>query len=268
MTTQTENNSQPQILLEQSSSHLKTVAHRAYSRQRENGISDEQITQLIPMVHKIVRKVVTYLKPPLTYEDMVSAGTIGLVKAARDYDPFYQADFKTYAYIRTRGAVIDELRGWSFVPAAVEKKIRKARQLSMEITEKTGFTPTDEHLAQQLGISINALYKIYESTRAKNFISIDNSKDGSPSLGNLLPAISTTTPDENVEKKELIDKLTEAIKQLNEKQRRVIILYYQQQLTMKQIAQILNITEPRVSQLHASALFNLSTKLEWWKNGR
>jgi len=268
VTTQTKNNSQQQMVLEQSDAYLKTAAQQAYSGQRKSGVTDEQITQYIPMIHKIVQKVVSYLKPPLSYEDLVSAGTIGLVKAARDFDPSYKADFKTYAYIRVRGAIIDELRGWSFVPVSVEKKIREALQISKEITEETGSTPTDEQLAQKLGISMNALYNIYETARAKKFISIDNSKDNMPSLGNLLPATSVKTPEENIEKNELIDELTEAILQLNEKQRHVIIFYYQQQLTMKQIAKVLKITEPRVSQLHASALFNLSIKLRQWKDGK
>jgi RNA polymerase sigma factor for flagellar operon FliA len=89
-----------------------------------------------------------------------------------------------------------------------------------------------------------------------------------PALGSLLAAANTLTPDEQAERTELIDKLAEAIQQLSGKQRQIIILYYQQHLTMKQIAEVFEITESRVSQLHASALFNLSVKLRQWKDGR
>ncbi|GAJ11452.1 unnamed protein product, partial [marine sediment metagenome] len=89
-----------------------------------------------------------------------------------------------------------------------------------------------------------------------------------PSLGNMLASANTMTPDKQIERTELIDKLTEAIQQLSEKQRQIILFYYQQHLTMKQIAEIFKITEPRVSQLHASALFNLSVKLRQWKDGK
>jgi RNA polymerase sigma factor for flagellar operon FliA len=190
------------------------------------------------MVHKIARQVVTYLKPPLSFEDMVSAGTVGLVRAARDFDPSHQAEFKTYAYIRIRGA------------------------------EQTGTTPADNELAERLGITVDELYETFENARAQHFLSLDDSSDESPALGCLLAAPHSSLPDERIEKAELVEKLAEAIEQLQDKQRQVVLLYYQQQLTMKQIAEILEITESRVSQLHASALFSLSTKLRQWKDGR
>ena len=257
-------------LAEDDQKHLKTAARSAYSRQKESvvgGVENEQITELLPMVHKIVQRVVTYLAPPLSYDDLVSAGAVGLVKAARDYDPSYQAEFKTYAYIRIKGAILDELRGWSFMPANVDKQIRKTMQLSMELTEQTGSAPTDNELAEKLEITVDKLYETFKNARAKHFVSIDNSSEDSPSLSSSLPAVNTASSGHQLEQDELVDKLTEAVQQLNERQRQIILLYYQQQLTMKQIAGIFKITEPRVSQLHASALFNLSVKLKRWKDG-
>jgi len=253
---------------EDSPKHLKTVAQRTYSNEKRQSLKDEQIAQFLPMVRKIAQRVVTYLKPPLSYEDLVSAGIVGLVKAARDYDSSHQAKFKTYAYIRVRGAILDELRDWSFVPANVDRQIRKTLQLSLEITKQTGSAPTDAELAKKLEITVDKLYETFESARAKHFVSIDSSRGDCPAIGSSLAAANTTTPDKQLEQTELIDKLTEAIQQLNERQRQIIILYYQQQLTMKQIAAVFKITEPRVSQLHASALFNLFVKLRQWKDVR
>lgn len=213
------------------------------------------------MVPRIVQRVVTYLKPPLSYDDLVSAGTVGLVKAARDYDPSRQAEFKTYAYIRIRGAVLDELRRWSFVPPGVDKQIRQATQASIEITERTGSSPTDEQLAEKLHISVEKLHSIFESARAKHFVSIDHPGEEAAPMGNLLPAGNTMTPHEHLERSELVERLADAIQQLDQRQRQIILLYYKQQLTMKQIAEVFEITEPRVSQLHASALMNLSAQL-------
>ena len=251
--------------------HLSNTALRAYSGQKQSvrtGVQDEQIAELLPMVNKIARQVVTYLKPPLSFEDMVSAGTVGLVRAARDFDPSHQAEFKTYAYIRIRGAILDELRSWSFVPANLNKRIRDAQHLSRKITEDTGTPPTDPELAEKLGITVEELYETFENARAQHFVSLDGSTDDSPALGSLLAAPHAAAPGEKIERAELVEKLAEAIKQLFEKQRQVVLLYYQQQLTMKQIAEILEITESRVSQLHASALFSLSIKLRQWKDGR
>ena len=254
--------------IKDSTKHLKTIAMRAYSDQKKQSVRNEQITEFLPMVHKIVQRVVTYLKPPLSFEDLVSAGTIGLLKAARNYNPSYQTKFKTYAYIRIKGAILDELRDWSFVPANVSRQIRRTLQLSLELTEQTGTTPTDAELAEKLGTTVDKLYKTFENARAQQFVSLDGSGKELPALGNLLAAANTITPVQQIEQAELIDKLTEAIQQLGEKERQVILLYYQQHLTMKQIAEVFKITEPRVSQLHASALFNLSVKLRQCNDGR
>ncbi len=254
-------------LVQDSQKRLKTAARRAYQNQKQS-IENERITEFLPMVQKIVQRVVVYLKPPLSFEDMVSAGTIGLVKAARDYDPSHQAEFKTYAYIRIRGAILDELRSWSFVPENVKKQIQKALRTSAEITGRTGITPSDEELAEKLGITTDELCQTYENARSQHFLSIDGFLEGHTVLGGALLPIGTMSPDQNVEQTELINKLADAIQQLSHRQRQVILLYYQQQLTMKQVAEVLEITEPRVSQLHAGALFSLSVKLKEWNDGR
>lgn len=251
----------------QENTHLKSAAQRAYNGQKK-ALTDDQIAQYLPLVHKIAQRVAAYLKPPLSYEDLISAGAVGLVKAARDYDPSYQAEFKTYAYIRIKGAILDELRGWSFTPASVNKQIRQATHVSTEITRQTGSPPTDEKLADELGISIDQLYETYESARTQQFLSIDGLTQDGPALRNVLSDNSIPRPDEQLERTELIEKLAEAIQKLDERQRRIIVLYYQQHLTMKQIAEVFEITEPRVSQLHASALFNLFTRLRQWNDDR
>jgi RNA polymerase sigma factor for flagellar operon FliA len=250
---------------------LSSTALRTYSDQKwsvDSELINERITKFLPMVHKIVGQVITYLKPPLSFEDMVSAGTVGLVRAARDFDPSQRAEFKTYAYIRIKGAILDELRGWSFVPANLNKRVRDARYLSQKIAEKTGTAPTDEELAEELGISTGELSELFENARAQHFVSLNGFDEDSPALGNILTADSGHTPDKQIEQKELINKLAEAIQQLSQKHRQIILLYYQQHLTMKEIAELFEITESRVSQLHASALFNLSVKLKQWNDGR
>lgn len=258
-------------LTQESRKHLSCVALRAYSGQKSSAgteAQNERIAEFLPMVHKIARQVVTYLKPPLSFEDVVSAGTVGLVRAARDFDPSHQAEFKTYAYIRIKGAILDELRGWSFVPANLTKRIRDAQELSRKITEQRGTAPPDTELAEKLGITIEELYETFESARAQSFVSLDGFADDTPALGSLLAAGHASNPDLKIERAELTEKLAEAMECLSARQRQVVLLYYQQQLTMKQIAEVLEITESRVSQLHAGALFNLSVKLRQWKDGR
>jgi RNA polymerase sigma factor for flagellar operon FliA len=218
------------------------------------------IVKFLPLVHKIVSQVTTYLHPPLSREDLISAGTIGLVKAARDFDPSRDAAFKTYAYIRIRGAVIDELRSWSFAPPDIKRQFDQAQEISSRMMERDGQMPADDQVAEQLGISTEKMYRIFETARARHFLSIHGGSPESPMLGQMLVS-NTTGPEEEIEREELIETLTQAITQLPEKQRRIVVMYYQKELTMKQIAEVLEITESRVSQLHAAALFKLSVRL-------
>jgi len=256
-----------QQLVTDSQEHLKAVALRTYSGQKCQVLDKEQIFQLLPMVRKIAQRAATYLRPPLSFEDLVSAGTIGLLKAARDYDASHQAEFKTYAYIRVKGAILDELRGLSLLPANLNKQVQNAVELSRKITERTGKAPADEQLAEKLGIPIEEVYELFENARIQHFISIDHDGQERPALRDFLPATDTLTPDSQIQRDELVAKLTEAIQQLEPSRRQIILFYYQHDLTMKQIAEIMNITESRVSQLHASALFNLSVRLRQWKDG-
>jgi RNA polymerase sigma factor for flagellar operon FliA len=212
------------------------------------------------MVNAIVQKVISYVKPPLSLDDLISAGTIGLLKAARDYDPKHQAEFKTYAYIKIKGAILDELRKFNILPSQVNKLVKKTVETSNKIYSNTGCLPQDDTLAKKLDISIDELRQIQKNARTLSFISIENPSENNYSLANFLTA-AQLAPEHNLEKKELIDKLTNAIKSLPEKQKQVVLLYYLRQLNMKQVAQVLDITESRVSQIHATAIFNLSVKM-------
>jgi RNA polymerase sigma factor for flagellar operon FliA len=263
---ETENISEQQLVAE-NKQHLRTAALRAYSTHAKQPPDKEKIAEFLPMVRRIVQRVATYLRPPLSFEDLVSAGTLGLIKAARDFDPAHEAEFETYAYIRIKGAVLDELRNFSLLPSNLNKQIQNARQASRKIVEETGAAPSDEELAKRLGISVDQLSRTLENARAQHFISIDGFGDEYPAVGEILASPDAVRPDEQLEQAELTDRLAKAIQQLDEKRRRIILLYYQQHLTMKQIAQAFKITESRVSQLHASALFSLSVKLRQWKDG-
>lgn len=245
-----------------------SAAKKAYAQSAKQLNQDTLIIEYLPLVHKIVNQVINYLHPALTRDDFVSAGTIGLIKAARDFNPNHNAEFKTYAYIRIRGAVIDELRSWSFEPTNIKKQINQAQDTLKEMTLYLGHQPSDEELAQKLNISVGKLYKLFEQARAKHFLSIHGLNEDSPCLGDSLADHSAQMPEDRLQKEELIQQLTEAIQELSDNQRRIVILYYHKNLTMKEIAQVLEVTESRISQLHASAIFKLSCKLRQWNDGK
>jgi RNA polymerase sigma factor FliA len=228
-------------------------------------VYDEKLViEFIPLVHKIVQQVTSYLHPPLTRDDLVSAGTVGLIKAAQNYDPSKKTEFKTYAYIRVRGAVIDELRSWAFTPSIIKKQFDLAQQVVREYIEENNMEPSDDQLAERLDMTPDKMYRMFEAARARHFLSIHGINDNVPALGKSLMCKRTYDPKDWAEKEELSEKLAEAIEQLPEKQKQIILLYYHSEMTMKDTAEVMEITESRVSQLHAAALFKLSMKLKMW----
>jgi RNA polymerase sigma factor for flagellar operon FliA len=243
------------------SDHLKAVALRTYSGHKRRSIGDNEIVELLPMVRRIAHRAASYLRPPLSFDDLVSAGTVGLLKAARDFDASHQAEFKTYAYIRIKGAVLDELRRASPLPSNINRQVRHALRVSQSMAQQTGNVPTDEQLANELGISVDEVGTLFESARAQHFVSIDGFGEEQPALGEILASADTAAPDIRMEKAEMLKKLTTAMQELDRRRLQIVVLYYHKHLTMKQIADVLEITESRVSQLHASALVILSAKL-------
>ena len=142
------------------------------------------------------------------------------------------------------------------------------RTVFQQLTEKRGGAPSDTEFAKALGVTIEELYKTLELGRSQHFLSIHGVCEDAPALGKVLADSCVVDPAQRVERTELVEQLTGAIEGLPEKQQRIIVLYYDKSLTMKQIAGLLNITESRVSQLHASALFKLSVKLRQWDESR
>ncbi|MHC4949456.1 MAG: sigma-70 family RNA polymerase sigma factor [Planctomycetota bacterium] len=243
--------------------YLTGQAMKAYNSQMSRQKRDEIILQYIPLVHRIVSQVVSYLQPSLSKEDLVSAGTIGLIKAAMNFDASKDAEFKTYAYIRVRGAVLDELRGWSFTPPHVKKLLGQARAISEQIFKKHGTFPTEQELANEMGVEQEKLLRIFEMARAGHFLSLNGMDSDGSSFDQFL-AFDFKQPASDMEREEMKSHLAEAVRDLPEKQRQIIMLYYHQELTMKQVAEVLEVTEARVSQLHAAALFKMSVQLKLW----
>lgn len=240
---------------------LRAKISEAYARQSREAEEERRILENLPMVRRIAHKVASYLHRSLDMEDLISAGTVGLVQAARAYDPDKNAEFKTYAFIRIRGAIIDEMRGRSFVPSTVHKQIRHVRQAFQRLTAQIGRPPGDAELAREADLSEEQLYRTLQEARTQQFLSIHGMSEESPAMASLAPADDAPSPGEQVERKELAARLAEAIRELPQRDRRLILLYYDRDLTMKEIAAVLDLTESRVSQLHASALFKLSMKL-------
>ncbi len=240
---------------------LRARIQQAYAQQSQALAEEKLILQHLPMVRHIVQKVVAHLPWCPDVEDLISAGTVGLVRAARHFDPSRGAEFSTYAYIRIRGSVLDELRQRSFVSTGVHGRVRAIQAAYRAHVNETNRPPTDEELAARTGLSRRQLYQTLEQARSQQFLAIHGLSDEGPALPSFLPPQDVPTPHQELERKERVEALTRAIQELPEKERMTVLLYYERDLTMKEAAEVLGITESRVSQLHASALFRLSMKL-------
>ena len=236
-------------------------ANQAYAQQTRQRQDEQWIVGHLPLVRHIVLKVVGNLSFHNDLDDLISAGTLGLVRAARAFDPSREVDFKTYAYIRIRGAVIDELRGRSFLPAGVHKEVRRLKDAYQQHSANHGRPPTDEELAEAMGVPLAGLYRMLAEARKQNFLSIHGLGEEDSVAGQFHPASREPSPVEQAERKETLEGMTQAIRELPERDRLVVLLYYDRDLTMKEAAQVLGVTESRFSQLHSSAVFKLSMKM-------
>jgi len=241
---------------------LQAKATETYASGSRDAREQEWIVSHLPLVRHVVQKITANLSRGADADDLISAGTLGLVKAARAFDPAKHAEFKTYAYIRIRGAILDELRGRSFAPPQVRRTIRQVREAYQAFVSENGRPPDDQELAARAGLAIEKLYLSLEDARRQHFLSIHSlADDERPALDALLPADETDSPEPQAERNELLERLALAIREMPERDRTLILLYYERDLTMKEAAEVLGVTESRVSQMHAAALFRLSMKL-------
>lgn len=240
---------------------LRARAAQAYQTQSREAREDAWIVSHLPLVRHVVQKIAGHVGPGADLDELISAGTVGLVKAAKAYDPGKHAEFKTYAYIRIRGAVLDELRTRRFGSVDSGRMIRKVREAHQAFEAANGRPPSDEELAAQAGVTVDRLHQALEDARRQHFLSIHSLSDDGPALGSLLAADDESAPDGRAERNDLVRRMAAAIQELDERDRTIVLLYYERDLTMKEIALTLGVTESRVSQMHAAALFRLGMKL-------
>ncbi|MGB9767038.1 MAG: sigma-70 family RNA polymerase sigma factor [Sulfurihydrogenibium sp.] len=223
---------------------------------------NEIIKEFLPKIRYIVKSLKHENLPAIVEEeDLVQVGVLGLYDALEKYDPSKGIKLSTYAEIRIRGYIIDHLRQLDFVPRSVRSKVKNLENKITELETKLGRQAKTEEIAEYLGMDLEEYMKYAEAASNKVFVSLDAdiSKEDDESL-HLWEIISSNddTPDKIVEEKQLKEILSEIIsKHLDERERLLISLYYYEELNMKEIAEIMGITESRVSQLHTKIMLKL-----------
>jgi RNA polymerase sigma factor FliA len=219
------------------------------------------VVQYAPLVRRVARSLPLEIPGVLEFEDAVGYGTCGLVEAVRRFDPSKGTNFHAYAVRRIRGSMIDAFRRMDRLSRTVRQKHREVQRAQAELQNTLGRNPSDRETAEYLGISRHEVWDIASNARWVT-VSLDRLLGGSED-GEMFPGAEMPTADDDIdftrgfEHQELLEMLASAVKTLPERERMVVSLYYVEQLTMKEIAVILNVSETRVSQLHSQAVRRL-----------
>jgi len=238
---------------------------KAYKENYENN-RESLILEHIPLVKYIVDKLSVYLPPSVDKEDLIEAGIVGLIDAVDKYDPARNCKFSTYARFRIKGAIFDELRSLDIIPKSMRQKSKQIEETYAKLENKLGRSPTDKEMADELGITEEKYNKLLYGLRSAFVINIDDFKslkindDEQDGLESLLVS-DQPLPDENVTLKESFDILAEEIEKLPERSKLVITLYYYEDMTITEIAKILNLAKSTVSEIHTKTLLKLRAKL-------
>ncbi len=224
---------------------------------------DQLITEYLPYVKRIVQRLAVHLPSTVDIDDLMNVGVIGLIQAVDRYDPRRDNKFMTYAIFRIKGAVLSELRARDFLSRSNRRKIRELESAYLRLEQKLGREADDQEIARELGVDLEQVYRTKQMSSI-SFISLEelgvSSRDEKEKLLSYL--VNNEDDALNMTKlKELKEAMARAIKQLPEKERLVISLYYLDELTMKETGKVLGITESRVSQIHSQAILHLRTKL-------
>ena len=244
--------------------NAKKVEKKKISVKKKNQI----VVECLPLIRFIAKKISMRLPANIELEDLISSGVIGLMDAVDKYDSNRDNKFKTYAEFRIRGAILDELRSQDWVPRSIRDKAKLLEKANIELESKLGRLPKDEEIAQRLNLNMEEYFLFLNQVRSVNLVSIDETQKFSITDKKQLFEVlqKGNTPFKNMSIHSLKRIIHKSIEELPERQRMLITLYYYEDLKLKQIGTILNVTESRVSQLHAQAISRLKIKLNHFAN--
>lgn len=220
-----------------------------------------------PLVKYVAGKVAIGLPQNIEFEDLIGYGVFGLLDAIEKYDPARGIKFKTYAVTRIRGAIYDELRSIDWVPRSIRQKAKELEKMIGSMENRLGRSVEDEEIANELGLNLEDFHNLLLKISGSAVLSLsdvwylgdDNDKI---SVSDTIESPFSLNPDVMVERDEIKQIIYDVILNLPEKEKKVLILYYYEDLTLKEIGKVLEVTESRVSQLHTKAILRLRSKLE------
>jgi RNA polymerase sigma factor FliA len=245
-----------------------TQLWRSYRAKRDDrALRDRLILTYAPLVKYVAGRLGSGLPAHVEEEDLVSYGLLGLIGAIERYDPDRDVKFETYALTRIKGAIIDELRSLDWVPRSVRARAREIERAIGHLEARLHRLPTDEEIAKEAGIGVDELEDSLTDISRSSIAALDELWTIGGSGGDQFALIDTIedtgapAPESSLAKTELREALGEAIAHLPEREKLVVTLYYYEELTLREIGEVLGVTESRVSQLHTKAILRMKARL-------
>ena len=225
-------------------------------------LRDALILQYIYLTRYVVGRVKVALPPTFSYEDIASYGVEGLIDAIEKFTPKMGARFETYALVRIRGNIIDKIRSQDFLPRSVRRKIKDVKEAQEELKKQFGRAATDTEVADFLGIEKEKVEQLLsDDTTITSIYDKKGSSEGDLEIIDTIQDAQALNPHEKLEEKDVKKELEKALKRLPERERTIMVLYYHENMTLKEIGEAINVSESRISQLHAQAIMKLKNLL-------
>lgn len=233
-----------------------------YSKNPTQELREKLIVEYAPLVRVVAGRLSMYLGYNVEYDDLVGYGIFGLIDAIDKYDFQKDVKFETYASLRIRGSILDQIRKMDWIPRTVRQKQKKLDEAIKQVEMRTGKNATEEEVALEIGISEEELLTWQSQLKITNIVSLNEYvEQGSEPVMDARGNSHFIQPEEQVQEDELKKVLKDTLELLTEKERRVIELYYYEELTLKEISGVLGVTESRISQLHTKALLKMRKKM-------
>lgn len=225
---------------------------------------NELIEQHADLVKRIAHHMMGRMPASVSVDDLIQSGMIGLIDASKKFDQSKGASFETYAGIRIRGAMIDELRKGEWAPRSVHRNARAIQDAIKAVENRTGRDAGDREVAAELGIELDDYYAMLQDSMATKLFSIDEMVAPDEHIEKDANELDLDNPYEGMQKDALRKQLANAITELPEREQLVLSLYYDEELNLKEIGEVLGVSESRVSQLHSQAAQRLRSRLQAW----
>ncbi|MCR5331010.1 MAG: FliA/WhiG family RNA polymerase sigma factor [Lachnospiraceae bacterium] len=232
-----------------------------YTQNKTPELREKLIIEYAPLVKLVAGKLSMYLGYNVEFDDLCGYGIFGLIDAIDKFDNDKGVKFETYASLRIRGEILDQIRKMDWIPRTVRQKQKMLDNAYRKIETETGHLATDEELCDELGITMDELCNMQNETKMTNLISLDEYMEQGEVRVEPKADKDYMQPEKVVEKEELKRILLEVIETLTDKEKMVITLYYYEELTLKEISRVMDVSESRVSQLHSKALLKMKQRL-------